>query len=331
MSLLLKALRGEKLERYPVWLMRQAGRYLDEYKEVRKKHKNFLDFCKAVDDAVKVSLQPREILGVDAVIMFSDILVVLEPMGIKVEFEEQKGPKLFYEDLSSLNLYDTKKELSYVYDIISSLKKLSDVPVIGFGGSPFTLASYVIEKEGSKTFSKTKAFMYKNHESFNSLMKKLSDTLIDYFVNQAKAGADLIQIFDSWSYVLSLEDYIDFVFDYVDYIINSVKKQVNIPIIYFFRGSSHLFEKAKDLNADCFSIDWTISLEKANSLTDRALQGNLEPEHLYEDDIEKLAYNFLRCIPRKTKFIVNLGHGLLPDLPRSNVINFVKAVKNYKI
>ncbi|MGC8650324.1 MAG: uroporphyrinogen decarboxylase family protein [Hydrogenobaculum sp.] len=235
-DILLKSLKKEHIERYPVWLMRQAGRYLPEYRAVRQKYKSFLDFCKNVEDAAIVSLQPVDILGVDAVIMFSDILVILEPMGIKVSFEAGEGPKLEHNfDFKSLKSKDIAKDLGYVFELLKVLKERSPVPVIGFCGAPFTLASYVIEKESSRDFAKTKTFMYENEKDFHLLMEKLSEAIVEYIDYQIKSGADVIQIFDSWSMSLSKAAYKEYVYKYNAFIIKSIKqKYPNTPIYILF-------------------------------------------------------------------------------------------------
>lgn len=330
-DLFLKSLRKEPIDRYPVWLMRQAGRYLPEYMEVRKKHKSFLDFCKNIEDATEVSLQPLEILGVDAVIMFSDILVILEPMGIKVNFEEGEGPRLYHDfNFKSLKSKDISKDLDYVFELLKNLKKRSSVPVIGFAGAPFTLASYIIEQKSSSEFNKTKVFMYSEERSFHTLMEKLSEALIEYLDNQIKSGADVIQLFDSWAMHLSKTAYKEYVFDYNAFIIKSLKqKHPHVPIIYFFRGSSHTIDYASKMGADALSVDWTVDINKACLKYDAVFQGNLEPQVLLlnKDKIEKIAKEFIMCIPKDTGFVVNLGHGVIKDTPKDNVKYFIEYVK----
>ncbi len=332
-DILLRSLKKEPIERYPVWLMRQAGRYLPEYREIRGKYKNFLDFCKNIEDAAAVSLQPVDIIGVDAVIMFSDILVILEAMGIKVYFEEGEGPVLEhafnFKNLKSKNIAD---DLGYVFELLKVLKERSPVPVIGFCGAPFTLASYVIEKGTSKDFTKTKVFMYERESEFHFLMEKLSEALIEYIEHQIKFGADIIQIFDSWSMSLSPWAYKEYVFKYNDFIINSIKAKYGTPIIYFFRGSSHLIDYAHKLGADALSVDWTVDMNKVCTEYDKVFQGNLEPQILMlnKDIIRKHIEEFINCIPRDTGFVVNLGHGISPDIPKDNVKYFVECVKEVK-
>lgn len=334
-DILLRSLRKEPIERYPVWLMRQAGRYLPEYRAIRGKYKSFLDFCKNVEDATIVSLQPVDILGVDAVIMFSDILVILEPMGIEVSFEEGEGPKLHHDfNFKNLKSKDISKDLDYVFLLLKNLKKQSSVPVIGFCGAPFTLASYIIEKGASSDFTKTKIFMYEEPNSFYMLMEKLSEALIEYIDNQILSGADVIQIFDSWAFHLPPETYEDVVLKYNQLIVKTIKQRYpKIPIVYFFRGSSHLVEHAYKVGADALSIDWTIPMSKACRLyPDIVFQGNLEPQILMlnKDNIKNITEEFIKCIPRKTGFILNLGHGVLKDTNKDNVKYFVECAKKAK-
>ena len=331
-DLLLKSLKKEPIERYPVWLMRQAGRYLPEYRTIRQKYKSFLDFCKNVEDAAVVSLQPVDILGVDAVIMFSDILVILEPMGIKVSFEAGEGPKLDHDfDFKNLKSKDIAKDLGYVFELLKVLKEKSPVPVIGFCGAPFTLASYVIEKESSRDFTKTKVFMYENQKDFHILMEKLSEALVEYIDHQIKSGADVIQIFDSWSMSLSRFAYKEYVYDYNAFIVKAIKqKHPSTPIIYFFRGSSHLIDYANSLGADALSVDWTVCMKDVcMDYPNIGFQGNLEPQVLLldKDNIRKHVEEFIMCIPRDTAFVVNLGHGITPDVPKEHVKYFVECVK----
>ena len=331
-DLLLKSLKKEPIERYPVWLMRQAGRYLPEYRAIRQKYKSFLDFCKNVEDAAVVSLQPVDILGVDAVIMFSDILVILEPIGIKVSFEAGEGPKLDHDfDFKNLKSKDISGDLSYVFELLKVLKEKSPVPVIGFCGAPFTLASYVIEKESSRDFTKTKVFMYENQKDFHILMEKLSEALVEYIDNQIKSGADVIQIFDSWSMSLSRFAYKEYVYYYNAFIVKAIKqKHPNTPIIYFFRGSSSHIEDAVDLGAEALSVDWSVCInDVCKRYPDLVFQGNLEPQILLLDkeNIRKHVEEFVMCIPRDTAFVVNLGHGITPDVSKDNVKYFVECVK----
>ncbi len=333
-DLLLRAIQGENLERFPVWLMRQAGRYMREYRELRAKEKSFLDFCKNVKLAVEVSLLPLRLLNVDALIIFSDILVPLEPMGIKVEFVEGEGPRLSWSGkLSDLKKYEPS-ENGYVYEIIKTVKKVQDdVPVIGFAGAPFTLASYMIEGSSSKDFKKTKLFMWEKEFEFRNLMERLVESLSEYLVAQARSGADVLQVFDSWSLFLSRTDYEDLVFPYTRALIEEVKSRTDVPLIYFFRGSSSFLELAEQTGADVLSVDWSVDLSLVMLSSGTVFQGNLEPTVLYsnEDTIRLKTLELLRSIPRRSGYIFNLGHGLAPDMDFHKVKLLVDTVRSYTI
>ena len=333
-DLILRAVRQEPIERFPVWLMRQAGRYMKEYRELRAREENFLSFCKNVDLAVKVSLLPLELLGVDAVIIFSDILVPLEALGVKVEFLEGEGPRLEWGGaVSDLKRYDPE-ENAFVYEIIRRVKKAQDeVPVIGFAGAPFTLASYMIEGRSSRDFRNTKLFMWDREYEFKRLMEVLVDTLHAYLVRQAEAGADLLQLFDSWTNYLSRSDYEEFVFPYVEELIERLKDSTDVPLIYFFKGSSAFLDLAEQTKADALSVDWSVDLSLEAVRRRKVLQGNLEPSVLYASDetIRFKALELLRGMPRKTGYIFNLGHGLAPDMEFEKVKLLVDTVKDYRI
>ncbi len=333
-DLLLKAIRKETVERFPVWLMRQAGRYMKEYRELRAKEKDFLSFCKNVDLAVKVSLLPVELLKVDAIIIFSDILVPLEPMGVKIEFVEGEGPKLSWSGrVSDLKKYSPEGN-AYVYEIIKRVKDAQDeVPVIGFAGAPFTLASYIIEGRSSREFMRTKIYMWEREYDFKNLMELLTETVCEYVSKQIEAGADVIQLFDSWSGFLSRGDYEEYVFPYVSDLIDRIKDKYDTPIVYFFRGSSSFIDLADRTRADVLSVDWSVDLSLEMLRSDKVFQGNLEPTILYASDetVKLKTLELLRSVPRRTGYIFNLGHGLAPDMDFSKVKLLVDTVRGYRI
>lgn len=333
-DLLLKAIRKEPIERFPVWLMRQAGRYMREYRDLRAREENFMNFCKNVDLATKVSLLPLELLGVDAIIIFSDILVPLEPLGVKVEFVENEGPKLSWSGkISDLKGYDLEAN-AFVYEVIRRVKKAqSEVPVIGFAGAPFTLASYMIEGESSREFRKTKLYMWEKEYDFRRLMEVLTDVVFKYLSAQIEAGADVVQIFDSWALYLSRVDYEEYVFSYVSELIQRLKEKYDTPVIYFFRGSSSFMDLAEKTKADVLSVDWSVDLSIEALRSDKVLQGNLEPNVLYgrEETVKFKALELLRSVPRKTGYIFNLGHGLAPDMDFRKVKLLVDTVKGFRI
>ncbi len=333
-DLILRSIRGERIERFPVWLMRQAGRYMKEYRHFRAMEDSFMDFCKNVDLAVKVSLLPLELLRVDAVIIFSDILVPLEPMGVKVEFVEGEGPKLTWSGkLKDLKKYDPS-ENAYVYEIIKKVKEAQqEVPVIGFAGAPFTLVSYMLEGKSSRDFRKTKLFMWEREFDFKNLMERITEAVLQYLTAQAQAGADIIQIFDSWTSFLSRNDYEELVFPYVEELIHRLKEKTDVPVIYFFKGSSSFLDLAQKTEADVLSVDWSLDLSLTMLNSDKVFQGNLEPSVLYakEDIIKFKTLELLRSIPRRSGYIFNLGHGLAPDMDFNKVKLLVDTVRGYTI
>src|SRR5215210_2897466 len=267
-DLIIRAARGKKVERTPVWMMRQAGRYLPEYRAIRKDI-DFLTLCKTVDLAVEVSLQPLRILGVDAVIMFSDILIPVEAMGQEVRLTEKKGPELPYpirtrEQVDRLIVPDPNAGTGFVMEIIRALRRELDgaVPLIGFAGAPWTLAAYMIEGGGSKNYAHAKQMMYREPETFHALLEKIADTVILYLNAQIEAGAQVIQLFDSWAGELSPEDYERFALPYERKIFESVNREA-APAIMYINGSGTFLEKMATCGADVLSLDWRVTLEGA--------------------------------------------------------------------
>ncbi len=331
----LRACRGEKVGYTPVWLMRQAGRYLPEYQEVRSKV-DFLTLCKTPELAAKVTLQPVDILGVDAAILFSDILICVEAMGMRLEFSEKKGP-LLEEPVRSkagvdrLIIPDTEDSMPFVLDTIKILRRELEqkVPLIGFSGAPFTLATYVIEGGSSKNFLNTKKMMYQNPGLFGGLMEKITSTVIEYLSAQIKAGAQAVQLFDSWAGVLAPNDYENIVFPYVKTAIKSLKK-FGVPIIYFVNDCSGILHVAKKCGADVMGIDWRVDMEKAVKTVGKKMvvQGNLDPLVLFgpKETIEDRVQDILNKAYPARGHIFNLGHGILPETPVENAIAMVEAV-----
>ncbi|WP_104713440.1 uroporphyrinogen decarboxylase [Helicobacter cetorum] len=319
----------------PIWMMRQAGRYLSEYQETRKKAGNFLELCKNSDLATEVTLQPVEILDVDAAILFSDILVVPLEMGLDLEFVPKKGPHFLQtiNDLKSVESLKTgiAKNLDYVYaTILQTRKKLAkDKALIGFCGSPWTLATYMIEGEGSKTYSKSKKILYSEPKILHALLQKLSEELIEYLSLQVQAGANALMLFDSWANALEKEKFLEFSWDYLKYIAKELKKRhSNIPIILFPKGVCGFLDAISG-EFDVFGVDWSTPLEIAKSvLGDKyVLQGNLEPARLYDKNaLEDGVRKILKIMDNKGH-IFNLGHGMLPDLPRENAKYLVQLVR----
>jgi len=333
-DLILRAIRKEPIERFPVWLMRQAGRYMKEYRQLREREKDFLSLCKNVDLATEISLLPLRLLGVDAVIIFSDILVPLEVLGVKVTFAEGEGPKVIWDKkTSSLKKYDPSGN-GFVYEVIRrSVSEQDEVPVIGFGGAPFTLASYMIEGGPTREFRETKLFMWEREYEFQRLMEILTETLVSYLSAQIEAGAHLIQIFDSWCQTLSAGDYEEYVFPHVQSLIDNLTRRYDVPVIYFFRGSSSFIEKAVELKAEVLSVDWSLDLPTSMIRFSKVFQGNLDPAILYsrEDTIRLRTLELLRSIPRRSGYIFNLGHGLAPDMDFKRVKLLVDTVKSFAV
>lgn len=320
----------------PVWMMRQAGRYLSEYMAVRNKAGDFLSLCKNYRLASEVSLQPVDILGVDAAIIFSDILVVPLEMSLELAFEKGEGPVFAktiqsLEDIKALDDEGAIKKLSYVYDALSlTREKLApDKALIGFCGSPWTIATYMIEGRGSKTYAKTKRMLYEKPELLHTLLSKLSETLKLYLEAQIKAGANAVQIFDSWANALECEAFLEFSFSYMQEIATFIKqKYPQIPVILFPKGVSGYLEKING-NFDVFGVSWDTPLFLARQILSPkyTLQGNLEPCRLYSQKAIKKGVEDILQTMKNAPHIFNLGHGILPDIPVENAKYFVKLVQ----
>ena len=331
----LKACRGEKVDYTPVWLMRQAGRYLKEYQEVRAKV-DFLTLCKTPELATKVTLQPVDILGVDAAILFSDILIPVEAMGMHLEFSDKKGPILGEpvrnkSGVDKLLIPDTEDSMPFVLETIRMLRReLADkVPLIGFSGAPYTLATYIIEGGSSKNFVNTKKMMYQNPGLFQGLMEKITATVIDYLSAQIRAGAQAVQIFDSWGGNLSPFDYESAVFPHVKKAIKALKK-FDVPVIFFVNDCAGLLDLVKKAGADVVGIDWRVDIYKAVKALGKkvTVQGNLDPCVLFgtQEHIEERVQDILNKAETARGHIFNLGHGILPETPTENAIAMVEAV-----
>ncbi|ANV98396.1 uroporphyrinogen decarboxylase [Helicobacter enhydrae] len=320
----------------PIWMMRQAGRYLSEYRQTRAKAGGFLDLCQNVELATEVTLQPVEILDVDAAILFSDILVVPNAMGMELNFLAGEGPKFTQtirtdEDIKKLDTQITSR-LDYVYETLVSVRaKLpQDKALIGFCGSPWTLATYMIEGEGSKTYPHSKKMLYTQPALLHNLLQKLTKELEAYLERQINAGANAVMIFDSWAGALELESYLHFSWAYMKEIAQTLKsKYPHIPVILFPKGVGAYLEYL-DGNFDVLGVDWgtPMSLAKEKLGAKYVLQGNLEPARLYDKEAMEKGVDEIVAVMGKTQgHIFNLGHGMIPDLPRENAIELVKMVK----
>ena len=331
----LRACMGEKVDYTPIWIMRQAGRYLPEYQAVRKKV-DFLTLCKTPELAAEVTLQPVDILGVDAAILFSDILIPLEPMGVKVRFLEKKGPQLRpvmrkKRDIEKLTVINPKRDVPFVLDTIKLLRRKlrRKVPLIGFSGAPFTLATYMIEGGSSKNFLETKRMMFSAPELFHSLMERITETTISYLSAQIKAGAQAVQIFDSWAGALSPDDYREHSLPFVKRTIEELKP-LGVPIIYFVNNCGGLLELARTSGADVIGIDWRVDISKAITRLGKgvSVQGNLDPLALFSDEgvLEKKVADIIKKGRRARGHIFNLGHGILPQTPPEMAKKLVQMV-----
>jgi uroporphyrinogen decarboxylase len=335
-DLLLRALRQEKVERPPVWMMRQAGRYLPDYMKLRAKY-DFFTRVQTPELAAEITLQPVEQIGVDAAIIFSDILVIPQAMGLEVLMEEGKGPSLpnvirHQEDIDALITDDVEEKLSYVTKALTLTKQGLNgrVPLIGFAGAPWTILCYMVEGKGSKTWEKAKQFCYLQPELAQQLLQKITNATISYLKAQAKAGADVLQVFDSWSGTLSPADFKLFAQPYLLQIANAVKDDA--PVILFPKGSWYALKELSESNASGLGIDWCISPVMAREMTGNkiTLQGNFDPAKLLLPvaEIKKAVKEMIDEFGAQN-YIANLGHGITPDIPVDHAKAFVDAVKEW--
>lgn len=335
-DLLLRTLRGEQTERVPVWMMRQAGRYLPDYMKLKEKY-SFFERCQTPELAAEITIQPVEQVGVDAAILFSDILVVPQAMGMEVQMIEGKGPLLpdpikQYSDIDKLIIPDIQEKLGYVPDAIRVTKKelAGRVPLIGFAGAPWTLLCYMVQGKGSKTFDEAKAFCYTQPEAAHRLLQMITDTTIAYLQAQVAAGADTVQIFDSWGGLWSPGDFEKYSLRYIRQIVAALKDQC--PVIIFAKGAWFALESMSQTGAHGLGIDWCIEPAIARQLAGKniTLQGNFDPAKLLapvpviEQAVEEMLSKF-----GHGHYVANLGHGILPNVPVAHAKAFVEAVKRF--
>ena len=334
-SIFVRACKSQPVDRTPVWFMRQAGRFMPEYRAVRKQH-SLLDICKKPALAAEVTITAAEILGVDAAIIFADLLLPLEVMGLPFHFATGEGPVIeqpvrTQEDVARLRT-DRTADLGYVSEAVSLVAKhfAERIPVIGFCGAPFTLASYIIEGGGSRHYIHTKKMMYNSPTVWDELMRKLVAVTAGYAADQVRAGADAIQIFDSWVGCLSVEDYRRYVLPHVKGMVKQLQK-TGVPIIYFGTDSATLLPAMNETRADVIGLDWRIPLDQGwRSLEHRcAVQGNLDPVLLFAgwQELKSRAEDILRRAAGRPGHIFNLGHGILPETPVENVKNLARFVQ----
>jgi uroporphyrinogen decarboxylase len=336
-SRFVRACKSQPVDRTPVWFMRQAGRYMSEYRAVRKQH-SLLEICKKPAIAAEVTITAAEFLGVDAAIIFADLLLPLEVMGLPFHFSAGEGPVIekpvrTKEDIANLRI-DRAGELGYVSEAVGLVAKhFGDrLPVIGFCGAPFTLASYMIEGGGSRNYVHAKKMMYNSPKEWDALMTKLVAVTAAYSADQVRAGADVIQIFDSWVGCLSVEDYRRYVLPHVTGMVKQLQK-TGVPIIYFGTDSATLLPAMNETGAHVIGLDWRIPLDEGWARLDHkcAVQGNLDPVLLFADwkELKGRAEEILRLAAGRPGHIFNLGHGILPETPVDNVKNLARLVQEY--
>jgi uroporphyrinogen decarboxylase len=336
-DLLLRTLRGEATERVPVWMMRQAGRFLPEYRALREKY-SFFERCQTPALAAEITIQPVDIVGVDAAILFSDILVVPQAMGLEVQMVESKGPILpepivTTADLARIQVPNVDETLGYVFDAVKLIKEELNgrVPLIGFAGAPWTLLCYMVEGKGSKTFDKAKQFCYTQPELAHTVLQMITDTTIAYLKGQAKAGADVVQIFDSWGGLLSPADFENLSLKYIRQIVAALKDDV--LTIVFAKGAFNSLDAMAATGAAGLGIDWCIKPQLARQLAGDSvtLQGNFDPAKLLAPIpvIIEETKAMLKAFG-KGRYIANLGHGILPNVPVDHAKAFINTIKEWQ-
>lgn len=336
-DLFLRALKGETVDRPPVWMMRQAGRYLPEFMEIRRKY-DFFTRCRTPELASEITVQPIRRYGMDAAILFSDILVVPQAMDIEVEMKPGLGPWLpdpvrSASDVERAVVPDVQETLGYVMDAIrmTSEKLEGAVPLIGFAGSPWTIFCYCVQGQGSKSFDKAKAFCFSQPEAAHKLLQKITDTTIAYLKAKVAAGVDAVQLFDSWGGMLSPVDYQEFSWKYLQQIVDALKEEA--PVIVFGKGCWFALGEMAQSGAAALGVDWTVRPEQARAFTGGTitLQGNFDPARLLSppEVIRRMVHEMIRAFG-KDRYIVNLGHGILPEVPVEHAGAFIQAVKDYR-
>jgi uroporphyrinogen decarboxylase len=337
-SLFLRALRRQPVERTPVWIMRQAGRYLPEYRKTREQAGDFLSLCKNPELACEVTLQPLRRYALDAAILFSDILTIPDAMGLGLHFAEGEGPCFTnpIRDLKAINdliIPDSTESLGYVMDAARLIRREMppNLPLIGFAGSPWTLACYMVEGGSSRDFKRILKLVYNEYEAAHILLNKLAISVSDYLLEQIKAGVNAVMIFDTWGGILTPRNYQDFSLQYMQQIVARIKaKHADIPIILFTKGGGQWLELMAATGCDALGIDWTCDLQSARKRVGEkvALQGNLDPSVLLssEKSIRKQVGEVLAAFGHGTGHVFNLGHGITPDVPPEHVAVMVNTI-----
>ncbi|MGB2287855.1 MAG: uroporphyrinogen decarboxylase [Porticoccaceae bacterium] len=339
----LKALARQPVDRTPIWMMRQAGRYLPEYRATRSQAGDFMSLCKNTELACEVTLQPLERYDLDAAILFSDILTIPDAMGLGLYFEEGEGPKFrkpvrTEADIEQLNVVDTASDLAYVTDAVAMIRRElhGRVPLIGFSGSPWTLATYMIEGQSSRDFARAKTMLYTQPELMHQLLDKLALSVIDYLNAQISAGAQVVQIFDTWGGALSHAAYLEFSLAYMQKIVNGLIKHAegrDVPVILFTKGGGHWLEAMAETGCDALGLDWTVDIGAARARVGNqvALQGNMDPAVLRSNlaRIEAEVATILQSFGTGSGHIFNLGHGITPDIDPAHAKVFIDAVHKF--
>jgi uroporphyrinogen decarboxylase len=336
-DLFLKALNGETVERPPVWMMRQAGRYLPEFMELKNKY-DFFTRCRTPELAAEITVQPIRIIKPDAAILFSDILVIPQAMNIEVEMKPGVGPWLpnpvrSPKDVEQVIVPDVNEELGYVFEAIKITKEIlkNEVPLIGFAGSPWTILCYAVQGQGSKAFEKAKGFCFSQPQAAHALLQKITDTTILYLKEKVKAGVNAVQLFDSWGGMLSPVDYKEFSWPYMNQIVEAIAPHTKV--IVFGKGCWFALNDMAKSKAAALGVDWTCSPANARYLSGGkiTLQGNFDPSRLLSPipDIKRMVHEMITAFG-KDRYIANLGHGILPNIPVDHAKAFVDAVKEYK-
>ncbi|QQR81030.1 MAG: uroporphyrinogen decarboxylase [Deltaproteobacteria bacterium] len=334
----LNACRQKPVDRPPVWMMRQAGRYLPEYRAIRKNHPT-LEMMKNPDIACEITLQPVDLVKVDAAILYSDILIVPEAMGLKLDFVKDHGPVFDQavrstEALFRLNRRDVPERCPFVFETIKKIKQKlpQDFPLLGFAGAPFTVGAYMVGGDGSYEGNEIKKLAFQNRHLFRQLMEKLTHATIDYLKAQVSAGVDAVQLFDTWAGTLNAQDYEELALPYTREILKAIN-ETGTPTILYIKGGSHLFSKMLQSQAQVISIDWRLSLSEAKQMAQGsvAIQGNFDPAHLYLPipKIEEAVRKMFEDWGTGPGYIINLGHGITPDVSVENAKAFIDYAKQH--
>jgi uroporphyrinogen decarboxylase len=333
----LKACRREPVDVTPVWFMRQAGRYMADYRALRQRY-SLLEICRTPELAVAVTLQPVDVIDADAAILFSDLLIPFTPMGLDFDFIKGEGPSIAHPvrcagDVDRLRTFEPREALAYVLETIRILRRelVDRVPLIGFGGAPFTLAAYAIEGGPSTTYARTKAFMYAQSAAWHRLCEHFARMMVEYLKAQVEAGVQALQLFDSWAGALGRDDYREFAQPHTARIFAEVKK-LGVPIVHFGVGTTAILAKMADAGGDVIGVDWRLPLDEAWAIigADRGIQGNLDPTLLLgpRDRLFDAADDVLRRAGGQPGHIFNLGHGILPETPIAHVEQTLRRIRN---